>query len=532
MNRSLVVLITLLWIALAVLALGHTTAETLQFLDDQAFLMGTADAVKRGELLLSGLPSHLGARHLGPYYVYLQAGLSWLGDSDPVVVSLLFTVLKLFTPIVIVAALVLTIGVARGGYIAGLCVMLASLSGYTIALLRMDWINYFLVLVSSLLTLAIVRVVTKGASALPLLILASTLVIQPHLSPLPILGAAWGGIVLYLVLCSRLRSADTIAERRPSTGTMLCIIVTAVLWLPAFVYEVIYERNLFAILGHNVGKRPEGAGFSEIPTVFFEFISEVITGGRGSLPLVWISIWSALCLLLLARKALLGGRTERACIGIALLQCCAMFVALTQVKPPVHHYYLISLYAPLLYLWGLAAHEAFKVLRQHSYTASAVAQKAIAVAVLGLFAYVWSDHLTELPRSAWKPLSQSYFSLAHARDVAKIIHDDSGGSKQVKIVTRGGARLSANAYYYQISPLLLREFMYAPRMIELPVINRGPLSFDRGYLVTCGADALSDIPTLGRRLKDQWSIGEEVSLATCESCAQCRMWRLVPDANG
>jgi hypothetical protein len=522
----LVFITAILWIALAVLALGHTSSGNLQFLDDQAFLMGTAEAVKRGELLLSGLPSHLGARHLGPYYVYLQAGLSWLGGSDPVAVSMLFTALKLLTPLVLIVALVFTTGASSSGYLAGVFVMLASLSGYTIAILRMDWINYFLILVSSVLTLAVVRVVTRGISALPFLILASTLVIQPHLSPLPILGAAWGGIVICLFLSPSQERRCSFAEQ------CFCLAATLLLWLPALVYEVLYERNVFAILGHNVGKRPEGAGLSEIPTVFFEFVAEVLTGGRGELPLIWIGLWSALCVVLLVRKALHGGRTERACIGIALLQCCAMFVALTQVKPPVHHYYLISLYAPLLYLWGLAAHEACEVLCRRSSSMSTLAAKAIAVVVLGLFAYVWTGHLPELPRSAWRPLSQPYFSLAHARDVTQIINGDSGGSKQLKIVARGGARLSSNAYYYHISPELLGEFMYAPRMIELPVIQGRPTSFERGYLVDCGVDAPPETPTLGRRLKDKWSIGDEVSLITCGSCAQCRMWRLVPQPNG
>lgn len=525
MMRLLPFTIVLLWIVLAILALGNTSALNLQFLDDQAFLMGTAETVRRGELLLSGLPSHLGARHLGPYYVYLQAALSWIGDSDPVVVSLLFTTLKLLTPLVLVLALVVTINQRSAGYLAGLFVMLASLSGYTIAILRMDWVNYFLVLVSSLLTLAVVRVVKKGVSALPFLILASTLVIQPHLSPLPIVGAAWAGVMLYLI-CFRPESKPCSRVKK-----IVCITTALVLWLPALAYEVLYERNIFAILGHNLGKRTEGGGLLEISTVVVEFIAEVITGGRGTLPPVLITTWSALCILLLAGRALRGQRTERVCIGIALLQCVAMAIALTQVKPPVHHYYLISLYGPLLYLWGLAAQEASEVVYQFVHKRCApfrIPMSIPAVLVLGIFAYVWMGNLPHLRAGAWSQLAQPYFSLAHAREVSKIISADAGGLERVKIVTRGGVRLSANAYYYHISPELLPEFMYAPRMIELPVIQKEQPPFERGYLIDCGIDALPEAPTLGRRLKNKWSLADEVNLSSCGSCAQCRMWRLMP----
>jgi hypothetical protein len=520
MMRPSLVVIVLLWTALAVLTLGNTNPETLQFLDDQAFLMGTADAVRRGEVLLSGLPSHLGARHLGPYYVYLQALLSWIGGADPVVVSLLFTTLKLLTPLIIIYAIFCTGAGGVGAYLAGIMVMLASLSGFTIAILRMDWINYFLILVSALFTLAIVRVVTRGASAVPFFLLASTLLIQPHLSPLPILAAGSVGVLLSLLLSKSAAKPCSFSERT------LCLLAALVLWIPPIVYEVLYEQNIFAVIANNIGRRPQGAGFAEIPAVFLEFIGQVIAG--GALPRTWLLVWNALCLVLLGRKARMGCRSERICIGIALLQCVAMFIAITQVKPPVHHYYLISLYGPLLYLWGLAAQEACHVVYQRlSRQRLSGPALALATSVLGIFVWSWIGNLFGLLHTGEVKLSQPYFSLQHARDVARLMREDAGGSSQLAVVARGGARLSANAYYYHLSPELLGKFMYAPRMIELPVIRRGIPLFERGYLVDCGESEPPQTPVLGRRLLREWVLADEVSLADCTSCTVCRMWRLL-----
>jgi hypothetical protein len=524
MKRICSYTITLLWVALTVLALSNTSADTLQFLDDQAFLMGSAEAVRSGELLLSGLPSHLGARHLGPYYVYLQAILSWLAGSDPVVVSLLFTSLKLSAPLVVVLALALTAKGTGRGNVAGGFVMLASLSSYTVGILRMDWINYFLIIVSSLLTLAIVRVVTRGATALPFFLLASTLLIQLHLSPLPSLAAACGGVVLYLFWCREKGKTCSSLEK------FTCVLATVVLWLPVFAYEVLYQQNIFAILGRNIGKRPAGASFWEIPRVFFEFTADLITGRGGTLSQPFIAASIGVCIVLLVHRMRRCGRSECVCIGIALLQCGAMLVALTQVKPPVLHYYLISLYGPLLYLWGLAALEASEVIYdgiRKGFSSIGIPMQTVAVIALGSFFYVWTGNLSHLPESAHDRLGQPYHSLAHARDVGRIIRTDCGDSTRVKIVTRGGARLSANAYYYHVSPELLPEFMYAGRMVELPIIRKGVAPYEHGYLIDCGIDTPPQIPLLGKRLEREWALGGEVSLASCESCGRCRMWRLV-----
>lgn len=526
MSRLLVCVIGVVWLTLATLTLGSSGPENIQFLDDQAFLMGTAQAVRRGELLLSGLPSHLGARHPGPYYVYLQAALSWLGGGDPVAVSRLFSVLKLLTPLLLVMALVRTLDSQVNGYVAGLFSALVGLSGYTLVVMRMDWVNYFIVPLSALFILAVVRVLAYGVSALPFLLVASTLLIQPHLSPLPMLGAAWFVVIMYIVWTARDRSKQsttTVSER------IVCLVATAILWLPPLVYEFQYGHNLWSIISNNLGKRPQGVELSELPGVLFGTLTEMVVGGSQVLSPLVLATLGFVCLFLVVRIVRVGPPARRMGALVVIVQSLMMVLAVSQVKPPVHNYYLISMYGPLLFLWGLLAQEACSIVIGYvSKRDSHLITVGVAVLLLVIFAYSRGGALIGLRDASREAVTEPYFTLQHSRDVGQIIARDAGDTAHVKVIAQGAARLTTNAYYYGMTPVLRREYMYAPRMIELPVIQSALPEYTRGYLIECDASEAPHEPTLGRKHSRDWRVGERVDLSSCHSCTRCAMWRMSP----
>lgn len=60
------------------IALWGLAPHSILFLDDQAFSMQLGKLILDGISPLTGRPSHLGARHIGPLYIWFIGGVLFL----------------------------------------------------------------------------------------------------------------------------------------------------------------------------------------------------------------------------------------------------------------------------------------------------------------------------------------------------------------------------------------------------------------------------------------------------------------------
>lgn len=514
----------LLWVALAGL-----DASTILFLDDQAFSMMLGELVRNGTMPLLGLPSHLGGRHVGPFYLWIMGLVVAMADGDPVTVTKILTVMK-------VAAVLLLGGLAywicsASGFsrlISSSFVLLACCCGVYPWVLRVDWANNFLLVPSVLALCAGYLLFERGPTALSLCAVAWSMLVQTHLSAVPfLLGMA-------TVALGRVRSFRFDESKElPQSLRIVCWIIFVVLWIPPLYYEIHYESNLVALYSaHSVGENQK-AGLLSALSKFGSFLWGVVApfeDNQGNL----LAYVCGTSLVLLAGLSVVreltsfstGVRWFLLSLGVGTF---LMVLGASRVKSPVHEYYFYVLLPlpPLVLSLGAAA------LYVRSRTSRAQLVKFVAFTCFGVCLLLsWQTRYSGDTVKDWH-------TLQHAQDIAASIlrHEDKLPEERVvPLFFRKRDELRANTIYYFWGKKTFPLMQFSGKLDEFRLAEHVPRA---KYFRQVASKALYiECPTRpqfrggGSRLKrmgTSWVLGDIIELPDCPSCQSCRVIMLKHD---
>lgn len=508
----------LIWSALAGL-----DASTILFLDDQAFSMMLGELIRDGTMPLLGLPSHLGGRHVGPFYLWIMGSVVAVGDGDPVTVTKLLTMMKVGA-VLLLGGLAYRICSSNGlpRLISFSIVLLASCCGVYSWILRVDWANNFL-LVSSVVALwATYLFFERGRTALSLCAAAWSLLLQTHLSAAPFIAGVGCVCIWRLVFHS-----DSETRKLPVLIQTVGWGAFAALWIAPLYYEIRYESNLVALFSAHTIKSSEGAGISSASLTFFAFLKGLLTPFTSSTP----DVFEYLLLVSLVALGVVGffreaqnynARTRWFLISL-LVGIFLMVVAASRVQAPIHEYYFYVLLPLWPLILGIAGSSLY--LRGHRSPIDQRLLVAFACSGLGLFMLSWQGRYRgdELP--AWH-------TVQHGREIASLVMQienetiEEGG---MPVFFRKSDHLRANAIYYFLGSERFPLMQFSGKLAEFrstKVLSRARyLRKFAGRALYIGCPRHQQ-PKNYRQLKRMgvlWRAERPADSLGCVSCSACEV---------
>ena len=518
------------------LSIWKLTPSNILYTDDAAFSIGLAKSILRGEVLLQGVPSHLGGRNLGPWYNYLVAGCLALAGQDLTWTFRLLALVNLFGfGLAAWLALHIAPAVSKWWAIVGLCLVL--IGAQYLWVIRVPWMPNFL-LVPATLTIALSwLVISRGPKYLIPFGCAATVCVHTHMSSAPMLFGL-GAITI-------LSSLGRAGRHKWRTTHVDCkfwhcawLAIFAALWLPLLVYEVRFGGNLNRLVNIHSKVIPVRAGFSAVSDVFVRFFKFFLLGD-SSLNSLLSPLPGYFCYLLLGLAALFWARhlvrasTQIKCFWLAILTGTLFtLIALARLRPPIHVYYLNSFLGALALWAGVvcaeAAHALFYERRNSIFLRSCSLTLLVLVGLILVRSGKYNYDLYSgqpFPKIA---------TLAHAAEVASVIEADRQGEKNVAIFVRGKQSLRAGAFYSLLDGDYFPPMMYADKCIELPSVRaynslnvkNKTTNATLAYVMHCPAVADISSKKYWNKMNKWWAIDRQVPLAECVTCVECSLTRL------
>jgi|GEM_PF-4551460 len=476
------------------------------FMDDQAFSQALSERILNGELLLVGLPSHLGGRHLGPFYLWFVSFFSSLSSGDYPLFVKLITVFKLIS-----LSLIFIIGhkLIRSPavfWLSSIITMAIILRGHSFFILTIDWANNLLIATSSLLLLVFYCALRFGWPLFLPFVLSVSLSLQTHLSSIPMVAA------FALFLGIRLLKTPSAKWSRNFIGlNIFTVLALLALWVPVLYYEITYSQNFTTVL-FDRGITPESSiGILESALVYFSLVNSLIADSqyftRISLFLgVVCALFSLIFLVVLYRKDKYFLLANFVASGLAVL-------VVAQLSGAVHEYYFYSLTPSVLLVVLLLAASLLKAVfllyeRRLYFAISSICVFAItSYLVIGAFSTIVK---CETPVRA---------SLLHAREVSSIIR------KQIQpdtlpavYVHDSELSMRADAIHFFLGSNSLDRMRYRKVLSEIPRHLPRP---EQRFLLQCGEGVGKKV---GRRFKG-WNRTGQVDLKSCTTCKGCVLYQ-------
>ncbi|MEZ4753202.1 MAG: hypothetical protein R3A13_02705 [Bdellovibrionota bacterium] len=254
--------------------LNHTP-ETIFFADDGAFALSLGNIILDGDLIFSGLPSHLGGRHIGPFYLYLVAGISFLARQDPYLTIFLFSLFKVLTTGILISYL-FSFFVPRKYFSLGLTFVFAAITaGDSVVNFRILWVNNLISIFVLLQLIVLFHLFQFGKRVLPAFILSSSFLIQIHLMTAPLILVTW------VAGLASLRKSTTEQAKSFFTDPIVRLISTVLsllLWLLPLIYEVFYESNFRKLFIKHFQSENSGVGILAAGKLFYKFVCHNLFG--------------------------------------------------------------------------------------------------------------------------------------------------------------------------------------------------------------------------------------------------------------
>lgn len=505
----------LAWVLYVIL--GALVPEEILFLDDQAFSIALADRILNGEVLLAGIPSHLGGRHIGPFYPYYIALLRWLaGPHDIQTLVRLTATIKLCAVLPLIFILRRVIGDSHQFWLTAILTLALIVGGFGVQIIGIDWAPNLLLLTCALTLSTALLVITSGPSYLLPFLLAASISLQTHLSSAPLVLSLGIAILPSLIRCGNPRRwimqlGDSRTQLIIQAGSLASLIV---IWALPLRYELSFEPNIYQAFFGRAFEPHSKYGLSASLTALSALVGlafpvpKQIYSGAVIVPLVFMAGLAIICLLSYPRfrSFILGN------IGaIALLT-----VVVSRLAEEVHPYYLISI-LPSLYLLAALS---FNALLTYSRTKipSNLGYLFQAGATLLLVAPLMFRFFHSPKGSDQDPQS----TLSHATSVAETISADlAPGSPIPKIfVLDSYGSLRADSIHLLLGPNALDRMATRRKIKELPKLLPPAES---GYLLQCDQ---APERALHKVLK-LWQITAELPLNKCSTCSGCKLSKLV-----
>lgn len=492
MQRSLLFGTILLLLGLTFYNVG---AGTIFFANDQALSFAVVREFLAGEPVLAGPPSHIGGRHLGPYFYWWLALPYWLGGGEvlrAVVITSIAQLLSIIPLFMLWRRLFPALPWLIGA--AGLCFTL-SLS--YLDTIRIPWHPHLLLPLSTLFLLATFNVLQRGLSAVGPWLLSGSILVQTHIASAPLCAG-----VAAAVLVHAFRHSELWSTKQLSSKTLLWLLSLALSLAPALVYEFRYDGNIARLFAVHGSGPAVPAGFWQTLQSGAHFTMQFIFGSADQFQafgaiLKFVLAGIAVFVLALPLRQLCF-RQPYFCLA-TVMGTAATALALSRFQAPLYDYYWSAL-LPLPALLGATFLAQLAGSKQWQKTT------AIICAVYCIHsAFVITSSVQRYSKQPFLP----YHTVAHSAAVAQLINQENPSNERVEVFPRLHAALARNSYYYFLGPEYFNAMEVSWKFKELSKAPKEePLerSFKTktAYLVICPKPYRSALKPIMNELNRRW----------------------------
>jgi len=483
----------------------YLTPESILFMDDQAFSQGLAQQILSGHLLLGGLPSHLGGRHLGPFYLWFVSSVHFFSRDDFLLFVQLTSLIKLISLGLLFLVLRMLSPSIKLFWISSLILLSFMLSGYLFFIITVDWANHLLLSTSAILLVTYLFTLKHGWPLVIPFTLATSIAAQTHLSSLPLILMLSIGLIARLLLYPSIRLGKTATWL--SAISTVCLLL---IWIPPAVYEFSYSPNIQRVVFERQLGSDASIGLYQSMVVFASLLQSlfpVLESGSLVTPYLFLAFICFVPLIIIKQYRIF------LVSNIAGILLAILVVA--RIPNSAHNYYFISIIPSLCILFGLTIYiviSSIEKLRSRRLVSS------LAFIVIGVLAVLSSisaiREFSSLPPS-------NRMAYLHALEVSNIIQENlTDISNPPKIFVRDEiGDLRADTLHLLVAPNGFDRMRYRKVIQEMPRILPPP---SEAFLLQCGK-------TVGRRPRQMmlnWEITQEISLANCSSCKGCLLLQM------
>jgi hypothetical protein len=499
------------------------SALHILFLEDQALSFAVGDRLAHGTAVFLGPPSHIGGRHFGPWLYYLIGGALKITSGDT-----LWTlrICSLFN--VVALLLVALIGARLSELPERFWTLVAILTAVSIGnyldLTRSFWHSNLLVLPTLFTFVAGYFLLAHGAGFLPLYLLCASITFQLHFSTFPLVAA----FPLFWVLSrgKKLRPQGTAALLESRRAQIIFLVLAALSWLPALLFELYYGGNFSTVLQALQVPHPH-AGLRVAARAIASFFARFFAGGvlvdGVRITLLLPALVTLGAGLLLVDVFLRATREVKRFAWAVVLTLVLYFVVMSRQEAPLYDYYLYGLLPVPAILCGLILARAVALVADAR--AGKILKGVSAVFLAGMVccygAFVSNPGALPYRRSLHR-----VYTLGFAREVAGAIVADAAREPVLHdyyLIGYNALKVTRDSIYYFMGDPFYRFMHYAERFPELGNIPKPGLS---AYLVVCPKLEGKGMRRIAEKLKPDWEFSTVVSNPSCSSCRICFIRRL------
>ncbi len=469
------------------------------FANDQALTFSVVHQMNLGEVLLAGPPSHVGGRHMGPYYYWLMSLFQMIGGGGALG--------AIFVSAAVTGLAVLAIGlyVGRGRCLSLVAVFLVACSGY-LDTIRIPWHPHILLILSALFLWSTKRFFEQGLTELGWWAFSGSILAQTHSAAGPFVVGV-GGVVGLVTLRRVWRREFGESSWIYATGGWALFLATLV---PLVIYNLNFDGNLFKLMRVH-GAHGSHAGMAAASKSLWVFLSGQFFGPWGGVGVFQVSLIGIILVLVASRgglRMLRDGILLRPGFWLAVLGGTAMTaIALSRFAPPLYTYY----WSVLLPLPLMAAGFLGGVIERSSGIL-----RAASIAVLVLL--LWSG-FSGVRRYFGQPFVP-FHTLGAAERVVGAMHDLAEEHRingKVEILTRLLAKSMKNTYnfLYQVDRFDQLEVSYKFKELSAAPASDVPEKFDGDFrfIVFCPVPYSAERKRIMAPLRKNWAVlGDRFSL--------------------
>lgn len=467
--------------------------NTTFFANDQALSFSVVEHGLRGEIPLAGPPSHVGGRHLGPFYYWYLMATQLIGGGLHG---------GIFAGAVVFSIAILTIGWVVGGPGGALVAAMLGVSGY-LDTIRIPWHPHILLILNAIFIFCTGRLFERGLPFLGWWCFWGSILAQTHSAAVPFtVGVA---CVVGIWVAVQVKGGDwgQIISGR------LGWVFTFFSFLPLFCYNVFYDPNL-ARLFQAHSEEVVGAGFKLAGLSLYDFVGQHVLGVIWGRSLGAVALGLVFLILFVeseAREKIARLVTRRSWVLTAVLSGVLLTLcALSRFKAPIYEYYW-SVILPVPFIIGAWCAGSITVRSRLGFSA---------VVVLGVL--IGYADFRAVRRYADRPFVAQH-TLGSAEQVVGAIRrlaGDATGPGELQILTRLYASSMKNTYNFLLDigrfnqlevSYKFKEFSDAP---DADVVEGGYQGRLRA-VVFCPAPYSKELKRMMSGFRKKWAmVGEEM----------------------
>ena len=510
------------WGVIVYLVARDLIPEKIFFTQDLATSFGVSRAFLNGELLLLGPPSHVGGRHLGPYYYWTIVFSLLVAGGDTYRAVIVLVILNL-------TSLLLLIFILRK-FFSGLSLYgaLCGLGGTVLGskfpwVLRDPWHANMVFLFSSVFVFSFYKTLERGKWYFPFMILSGAVLGQMHFSSAPLV-IGFGAVALLSLY--KLPQRDKVT-RREKLFSLSALILTCFSFTPLLIYELRFgsvieplfsglnERSefsidylsLFAHIGRYFGDYTPFHAVN-LPVLFHTRELKILYCISGVLLSVsWFYVSS------LRKKYFAGG----------VLLSLVLYAVSLRHAPDLYNYYLNALLPVVALVSSIGIGFSIKCALQIKSEKYLAGISIVFSTLFFLFAYEnfikTSKVLASRPIAHWHTLETS-------TALADAIKADNASKEPFTLVTQGVLDISREAVFYELGQEYFDEYRYREVFREIPYRPESVKNAQLGYSMYAPRTDWLGRKSARRHRKEGWIDEQELSLQHCKTCSNCDLIRL------